>query len=235
MRMRTTNLALTLLMSVFSAQAMAETTASQIRQASVAFLEAFATEQAAAGFTVTFEPGAIDQRLSLAECQTPLDVSFSGDPWKSPSPSLLVACEGDRPWRMFVTASVSIEGDALVAARPLTRGERITADLLTPQSVQINASRRGVMTDPEQAIGMEVRRSINAGTLITPDILSAPDAVARGDHVIITAKSGSFSVRSRGKALANASIGEQVLVENLRSSRTVKAQVVGPGQVEIPM
>lgn len=233
--MRITNLALILVMSIASGPLLAETTAEQIRKAAVAFLQDFATEQASQGYKVTFEPGAIDSRLALAECVAPLEVQFSGDPWKTTSPSLLVACEGERPWRMFVTASLSIKGPALVAARPLTRGERITEALLVSHSVEVNASRRGVITDPGQAVGMEVRRSVNAGSLITPDILSAPDAVARGDHVIITARSGNFSVRSRGKALASASIGEQVLVENLRSSRTIKANVVGPGQVEIPM
>lgn len=233
--MRTTKFALILLMSCLSAPLLADTTAEQIRQATLEFLDGFATEQAAEGYTVSFEPGSIDDRLALAECEKPLSVEFSGDPWKSTSPSMQVACEGSRPWRMFVTASVSIHGPALVAARPLTRGERVTEGLLAKQSVEINASRRGVITDAKQAIGMEVRRSVNAGSLITPDMLSAPNAVERGDHVIITAKTGGFSVRSRGKALASAGVGEQVLVENLRSSRTIKASVVAPGHVEIPM
>jgi flagella basal body P-ring formation protein FlgA len=222
-------------MSGLSAPLLAETTAQQIRKATLEFLETFALEQAAEGYTVSFEPGPIDNRLALAECEHPLSVEFSGDPWKSTSPSMVVACEGSRPWRMFVTASVSIHGPAFVAARPLTRGERITEGLLTKQSVEINASRRGAITDTHQAIGMEVRRAVNAGSLVTPDMLSAPNAVERGDHVIITAKTGGFSVRSRGKALASASVGEQVLVENLRSSRTIKASVVAPGHVEIPM
>lgn len=233
--MRTTKFALILLMSCLSAPLLADTTAEQIRQATLEFLDGFATEQAAEGYTVSFEPGSIDDRLALAECEKPLSVEFSGDPWKSNSPSMQVACEGSRPWRMFVTASVSIHGPALVAARPLTRGERVTEGLLAKQSVEINASRRGVITDAQQAIGMEVRRSVNAGSLITPDMLSAPNAVERGDHVIITAKTGGFSVRSRGKALASAGVGEQVLVENLRSSRKIKASVVAPGHVEIPM
>jgi len=233
--MRTTKFALILLMSGLGGPLLAETTAGQIRKATVEFLDNFASEQAGEGYTVSFEPGSIDSRIALAECQQPLNVEFSGDPWKSTSPTLQVACEGSRPWRMFVTASVSIHGPALVSARPLARGERITGDLVTQQSVEINASRRGVITATDQAIGMQVRRSINAGSLITPDILSAPNAVERGDHVIITAKTGGFSVRSRGKALASASVGEQVLVENLRSSRTIKASVVAPGHVEIPM
>lgn len=233
--MRITKFVLLLLLSGLSGPLLAETTAEQIRKATVEFLDNFTSEQAVEGYRVSFEPGSIDNRLALAECEQPLSVEFSGDPWKSTSPSMLVSCEGSRPWRMFVTASVSIHGPALVAARPLTRGERITGDLLTRQSVEINASRRGVITAVEQAIGMEVRRAVNAGSLITPDMLSAPNAVERGDHVIITARTGGFSVSSRGKALASASIGEQVLVENLRSSRTIRANVVAPGHVEIPM
>jgi len=66
-------------------------------------------------------------------------------------------------------------------------------------------------------------------------LVLAPAAIERGDHVIISARSGNFSVNSRGKALASAGIGEQVLVENLSSSRTVRARVTAPGHVEIPM
>ncbi|MGB1838627.1 MAG: flagella basal body P-ring formation protein FlgA, partial [Marinobacter adhaerens] len=118
--MRITNFALLLLMSGLSTPLLAGTTAEQIQKATLAFLDSFASEQAEHGYTVSFEPGSIDSRLALAECEKPLNVEFSGDPWKSTSPSLQVACEGTRPWRMFVTASVSIHGPALVAARPLT-------------------------------------------------------------------------------------------------------------------
>lgn len=233
--MRITIYAFALLMSGFSAHAGAETTASQIREAAVQFLEVFANEQAEHGYTVSFETGSIDSRLSLAHCSNPLSVEFTGDPWKSTHPSLQIACESDRPWRLFVTASVSIEGPALVAARPLARGERVTVGMVTTKTMTINASRRGVMRKASDVAGMEIRRPVNSGSLITPDLLAAPDAVERGDHVMITAKSGSFSVSTRGKALANASVGEQVLVKNLASSRTIKANVVAPGRVEIPM
>ena len=92
---------------------------------------------------------------------------------------------------MFVTASIEVYGPALVAARPLARGERLNASLVKEQQAQINASRRGILTDPEQITDMLVRRPVNAGSLITPDLLQAPNAVERGDHVIITAKSGA--------------------------------------------
>lgn len=232
--MRITIFALILLLAGIN-EASAKTTADDIEKAASRFLEEFASQQADEGYEITFEAGTVDDRLSLASCENPLNVKFTGDPWKSTHPSLQVACEGTKPWRMFVTASVSIHGPALIAARPLARGERVTADMVSTRQVVVNASRRGVMRDAGDVTGMEVRRPVNSGSVLTPDLLSAPDAVERGDHVMITAKSGGFSVTSRGKALANASIGEQVLVENLTTARTIRANVVAPGRVEIPM
>lgn len=234
--MRITIFITALLMSTITGNALASnTTAEQIHSAAEKFLEAFADKQADEGFSVTHDSGELDARLSLATCDSPLDVSFSGDPWKTTQPSLLVSCEGDRPWRMFLPVSVTITGNAMVAARTLSRGERLTDSALRTDSVVVNSIRRGAITSEDQLIGMEMRRGVNAGTVFTPDLLLTPAAIERGDHVIISARSGNFSVNSRGKALASGGIGEQVLVENLSSSRTVRARVTAPGHVEIPM
>lgn len=233
--MRTQLLLCISFIAAFAGPLQAKTTADEIREATHSFLGTFAKSQAEKGYQVTFEAGHIDSRLALAPCSAALEVEFTGDPWKSEHPSVQVACSGERPWRMFVTTTVSVKGPALIAARPLGRGERVTSGMLETRSVVVNASRRGIITDAQLVQGMIVRRPVNAGSVLTPDLLEAPDAVARGDHVIITARRGSFSVRSRGKALASASIGEQVLVENLASSRRVKASVIAPGHVEVPM
>ncbi|NWN90678.1 flagellar basal body P-ring formation protein FlgA [Marinobacter adhaerens] len=227
--------ALFLIIQTFASLAQENTTADEIAAATTRFLETFAATQDEQGYKVTFKTGNIDSRLALASCSDELSVEFTGDPWKSEHPSIQVSCQGQRPWRMFVTTTVTIEGPAVVAARPLGRGERVTGSMLEMRPVTVNASRRGIITDATLAEGMTVRRPVNAGSVLTPDHLEAPDAVVRGDHVIITARNGTFSVRTRGKALANASVGEQVLVENLGSSRTLRANVVGPGHVEVPM
>ncbi|MEH6356362.1 MAG: flagellar basal body P-ring formation chaperone FlgA [Marinobacter sp.] len=233
--MRNHTIVIALLGLGLSSFALANSSAKDIHIAANLFLQQFATEQAAAGYEVSYESAKPDPRLSLAACSGPLNVHFSGDPWKSGQPSMLIECSGERPWRMYLGSTVDIRGPALVASRPLARGERLRADMVSLQTVVVNASRRGTIAEAQLIIGMEVRRPINSGSLITPNLLSAPDAVERGDHVMITASSGSFTVRSRGKALANAAIGEQVLVENLQSSRTIKGRVTAPGQVLIPM
>ncbi|HLT13254.1 MAG TPA: flagellar basal body P-ring formation chaperone FlgA [Marinobacter sp.] len=211
------------------------TTAADIRLITGQFLKQWAEAQAEAGYRIEYTIGNVDSRLSLAPCEGSPDITFASDPMQTTTPSVLVACAGTRPWRMYVTTNVEVYGNALVAARPLARGERLSDTAITTSQVQINASHRGTLNKPEAIAGMMVRRPVRTGTLITPDLLEAPNAIERGDHVIIVARSGSFSVSSRGKALASAGIGEQVLVENLRSSRTVRATAVAPGRVEIPM
>lgn len=207
----------------------------QILDAARQYLESFAEEQAEEGHTVNYEPGKLDSRLSLAPCENGIDVEFSGDPWQSTQPSLLVSCEGERPWRLYLSTSLEIHGEALVAAMPLARGDRITGAMISSEQVVLNSVRRGAITKKEQLLEMEMKRPVNAGTAFTPDLVTTPDAVARGDHVTIVARNGVFAVKTRGKALANARVGDQVLVENLTSARRIRARVTGPGQVEIAM
>ncbi|MCK7543154.1 flagellar basal body P-ring formation protein FlgA [Marinobacter bryozoorum] len=219
-----------------TAQASDKTGPEDILKAGREFMETFAETQASEGFEANFTVGSLDPRLALAPCpENGIDVSFSSDPWKTTQPSLMVSCQGERPWRMYLSVSLDIYGDALVAARPLSRGDRVTTAMVATERVVVNAIRRGAITEPENLLGLEMKRPVNAGTPFTPDLVTAPDAVARGDHVMITARNGTFAVTSRGKALANARVGEQVLVENLSSTRKIRARVTGPGQVEVAM
>lgn len=207
----------------------------QIEQAAERFLKEFATDLKNREYTVSYKVGNLDARFSLAACNALPTVSFSGDPWKTTQPSLLVSCQGEKPWRMFLPVSVEIRGQGLVAARPLARGERLTRSALTQRAIEINSTHRNPIHSAEQLVGMEMRRGVNEGTVFTADLLTAPEAISRGDHVVISAKTGGFSVKSRGKALAGGGIGEQVLVENLSSARKVRARITAPGKVEIPM
>lgn len=219
-----------------AALAAAKTGPDDIVSAGRAFMEHYADELKEQGLEAQYTLGNLDPRLSLAPCNDDLiTVAFSSDPMQTTQPSLLVSCEGKRPWRMYLSVSLDIYGDALVSARPLNRGDRISQAMVNTDRVVVNAIRQGAITRQEDLIGLELKRPVRAGTPFTPHLVTSPDAVSRGDHVMITARSGSFAVRTRGKALANARVGEQVRVENLSSSRTVRARVVAPGQVEIAM
>ncbi|MNG41192.1 flagellar basal body P-ring biosynthesis protein FlgA [compost metagenome] len=52
---------------------------------------------------------------------------------------------------------------------------------------------------------------------------------------MISARSGTITVRMPGEALADGTLGEQISVRNQGSQRVVRARVLGPGQVEVEM
>lgn len=223
-------------LSAQAARAADNTGPDDILAAGRIFMDEFVRQQEQEGFEATYSLGSLDPRLSLAPCDGDrIDVEFSSEPLESTQPSLLVSCAGKRPWRMYLSVSLEIYGDALVAATPLNRGDRITRAMVTTERVLVNSVRQGAITRMDHLVGLEMKRSVRAGTPFTPHLVLKPDAVARGDHVIIIARHQAFSVSTRGKALADGRIGEQVLVENLSSSRTLRARVVAPGQVEVAM
>lgn len=208
-------------------------TAGRITEAAERFLESYSQEQARKGREVDYEIGSVDDRLSLNRCPQALDVAFAGDPERSTRSTLLVSCQGDRPWRIFLSATVRIQVDGWVADRPIGRGERLSRDMLRSSQVILNEQRRRGFRDPEHMIGMQATRTIRAGTAIAPHMLEKPLAVERGDRVVISAGNDVFSITTRGKAERSGRVGEQIPVVNENSGRRVRGRITEPGRVAI--
>lgn len=208
-------------------------TAERIIKAAERFLDSFSQEQSDKGRSVEFEIASVDKRLSLSDCQQPLDVEFAGDPERSTRATLLVSCDGSQPWRIFLSATLRIQVEGWIADRPIGRGERLTSDMLRASPVVINKRRRGGFRDPDHMIGMKAKRSIRAGTAITPRMLEKPLAVERGDRVVISAGTQVFSITTRGEAERSGHVGEQIPVVNENSGRRVRGRITKPGHVAV--
>lgn len=208
-------------------------TAQRVSQAAEAFMDRFAEKQERKSRKVNYELGSVDSRLSLTPCPDPLEVSFAGDPERTTRATLLVSCKGDEPWRLFLNTEVEIVVEGWVSAQPIGRGQRLRRDMLEKSDVVINKRRRSGFKDPEHMLGMETKRSINAGIPITPNMLRKPDAVERGDRVVISAKNDTFSIETRGEAVSGGQVGEQVSVINENSGRRVRGRITGPGRVTV--
>lgn len=220
-------------MSAFAASNV--TTAADIRQAATSFLTDYQQQQSEQGRKVDFTIGVVDPRLRLAPCDKPLSVDFETNPLAATRVTLQAKCQGKRPWRLYLNASVEIKAAAYVSRIPLARGTRLSAGMLEKQFVVINQTQKSIFQSATGLIGMDLIRPVSAGTLMTADLLTVPTIVARGDRVIINAKVGSIVVSTRGTALMPGRMGQQILVRNERSRRTVQAVVTGPEAVMVPM
>ena len=211
------------------------TTAADIRTAARKFLTKFEHKQEKQGHIVSFQVGTVDPRLRLAPCNQPVGVTFQSDPQNSTRVTLQASCTGKRPWRLYLNAEIRIKAKAYVTSTPLARGTRLTADMVSKRLVVINQTPQSLFQTTDGLLGMELVRPVGADTLLTASLITAPNVVGRGDRVIINAKIGSIIVSTRGTALSDGRMGQQILVRNARSRRTVRAVVTGSDSVMVPM
>ena len=176
----------------------------------------------------------LDPRLRLAHCDKELTASL-----ESPRPvgrvTTKVRCEGSSPWTVFVPAQVHLFRNVVTTIRPLKRDAIVTEQDVVMRERDVGQLGQGFLSDLDQAIGQKVLRPTVVDQIIAPTFLEQPQMVHKGDQVVITARSGSISVRMPGEALSDGTFNEQIRVRNLNSKRVIKANITGPGQVEAPM
>lgn len=176
----------------------------------------------------------LDPRMRMAYCDKELTASL-----QSPRPvgrvSVRVRCEGSSPWTVFVPAEVRLFRNVVTAIRPLKRDAIVSEDDVAMRERDIGQLGQGFLSAMDQAVGQKVLRPTVIDQIIAPTFLEQPQMVHKGDQVVITARSGSISVRMPGEALSDGAFNEQIRVRNLNSKRVIKAYITGAGQVEAPM
>ncbi|MCU1758861.1 flagellar basal body P-ring formation chaperone FlgA [Pseudomonas sp. 14P_8.1_Bac3] len=177
----------------------------------------------------------LDPRLRMPMCDKELTASLESPAKPLGRVTVKVRCEGSSPWTVFVPAQVRLFREVVTSTRPLRRADIVEpADVLLRER-DISQISQGYLTTLDQAIGQRLTRPMVADQVITLVHLEQTEVIRKGDQVVITARSGTLSVRMPGEALSNGGMAEQIRVKNLNSNRVIKAQVTAPGQVEVAM
>jgi len=175
----------------------------------------------------------LDGRLRLPRCDVPLAAQLHNGAPLTRSGTVAVRCDGSKPWRIYVPVRVSRHRPVVGTVRPLPAGHVLGPDDLALAEHDTSRLARGYFMSPDQIVGKELRRSVGAGTLLTPGMLVEPMAIRRGQSVTILARGASVSVSMGGTALADGAIGERIRVRNLSSARVVEAVVRSAETVEV--
>jgi len=78
-----------------------------------------------------------------------------------------------------------------------------------------------------------LRRSMEAGSVLTPASLGPAPAVARGDWLDLSLAAGAVRLQERVQALQDGQVGQRVRVRAEQATESFEARVSGVGQVEI--
>lgn len=186
------------------------------------------------GEAMTVEVAKLDRRLRLAACESALMAWWPPGARQHGNTSVGVACESaNKPWKLFVQASIAVSERIAVLSRPVARGEVLQADSIRYELRDVSKLRRDFIRDASALIGHRFLRAAPAGRVLDSRLLEAPLLVNKGQNVSITSSNPVLSVSMRGEAMADGELGDLIPVKNLSSGRTVSGEIVAKGVVRI--
>ena len=182
---------------------------------------------------VRIEAGPLDRRLRLKRCATPLAARAADGAKARGRTTVSVSCSGPVAWKLHVPVRTVRYGPVLVAAESMARGSVIAADQLIVEERELDRLAHGHLSDPAAAAGLQLKRPLSAGQVLTPGMVESLPMVERGQRVTLAARRGGFEVRMRGLALTDGAAGQRIRVRNLSSSRDVEGVVRSAQVVEV--
>lgn len=120
----------------------------------------------------------------------------------------------------FLLATAGL-ADTVVAVRTIP-----AQSIITPDDIALRDLDAGVgESDPKLFIGMEARVALYAGRPIQVSDVGFPAIVERNQIVPLIFDAGGLMIRTEGRALGRAGVGEILRVMNIASRNTVTATV----------
>ena len=146
---------------------------------------------------------------------------------------MAVKCAHPAPWTVHVRATVTAEVALPMLTAAMNRGDIIGPGDVEWRTQQVSRALVGYLVNDQKIIGKELRKHLRAGSPIRTSDLMSPQIVDRGQTVDLVAQSAGLVVNMQGKALANGSEGDRLLVKNLSSGKRVEGLVLASGTVLI--
>ncbi|KQA22753.1 flagellar basal body P-ring biosynthesis protein FlgA [Vibrio metoecus] len=172
----------------------------------------------------------IDDRLFATDCPEPLVTNSSSSNGSAANITVLVECKSDN-WRVYVPVRLTITIPLITAANPLSRGQMISSQDVTLSMVDLLRFRRQGFSTPESVIGAKIKKNIRIGECYRSKRMCR--IVCRNESVVIRAGKSGMSITTKGTAMSDGILGEQIKVKNDKSNRIIDAQVSGVGEVTV--
>jgi len=135
--------------------------------------------------------------------------------------------------KVNVIAKVSVVTDVVTASRDIDRGSIITEKDIKVIHGTSQPFNESVLSDPADAIGSKLERSVKQGARLRANILSKPKMITSGDTVSVIAENKAIRITTIGKAKQDGDKGDWIKVTNIDSKKTISARVIGPGEVAV--
>ena len=140
--------------------------------------------------------------------------------------SIQVSCPNTSSWSLMLTAEIEGWRKVVVIRDHLARGERIQGHSLTLQKRDIATLQRGYFTRLSDVSGNISKRSLKAGTALSPSMINLPIIIQRGQAVTVRVEHPGLAVNMNGIALKKGRRGDLIKVKNSSSNKVLFGRVI---------
>jgi len=224
-------LAFAIFLTMLGAWCHAQSAASEIEAVAAAY--AASAAEALGLNKVVVSVQAVDPRLKLAACSSPVKVLDDGGGLKSGRMVLRVGCPDLTAWSVYVPVLVRYEVSVYRFRRNMVAGESLGLQDLVQEWVPGHSQPMQAVTNPDSLLGMALIRGVSAGSLAASSMFRIRPVVEQGQRVTIRATGEGLQISMEGIALGSGITGDLVQVKNLSSGKALEGRIVAPGMVEV--
>lgn len=181
------------------------------------------------GGTLEVSAANIDSRIFATDCPTGLKTSSSSSNPSASNITVLVECP-DEDWRTYVPVRLTRTGPQVVLTTTLSRGQLISPQDVTVSMVDLQRFRRQGFSSIEAVVGAKTKKNLHSGEILEDRDICV---VCRSETVTIKATRSGMTITTKGVALTDGSLGEQIRVKNSKSNRIIEGRVTGISEVTV--
>ncbi len=120
-----------------------------------------------------------------------------------------------------------------VPAKNIDKGTLISAEMLHKIKMRSNRLKENNLVDIDKLVGMEAKKSLKEGKVITDRDVGAAILIKKGKVVTSVYKAKGLQITALAEALENGAKGETIELENTKSGKKFRAKVIDGETVEI--
>ncbi len=171
----------------------------------------------------------IDPRIIIKPCQQALKANIPEN-YSGRNVNVKITCDDSTSWKMYIPAKIENTFAVLVATTTIEKGVILSESNIDIQYLASNKIRGKKLSNKVVVLGSKAKKRIGKGRPINSKNVCL---VCKGDTVTIIAKSNTFMIKTRGTALSDGNINQQIKVKNTRSGKIIRPKVSAVNQVTI--
>ena len=135
--------------------------------------------------------------------------------------------------RIRINSRVLVSQDVVKTIRIVRKGEIISLDNITMETIQTERPWKNAIKTTDQAIGYEAGRNMPAGKILTHKFIKKPALVNRGDKIQIIVEKGSLKITAPGILKEDGFEDGMVRVLNMESKKIIFGRLVDANTVKV--